>query len=106
PGTPCGRRGSPRGSLTRSLAQSAPGGPGWRKQTGDRRRLHGLRLRLGLRLRPVADDAVLAAVRRVPDVVVEELPARRVDLAVHARRERGRARLVDDLLALVQARIG
>src|SRR5581483_6698688 len=64
-----------------------PGGarrPRLAGRAGRARRPRG-RLRLRLRFRADADDPLLADVVRVPDVVVQELPGRGIDPAVHAR---------------------
>src|SRR3954452_23443849 len=98
------RYASPPGSSRRSLALRSdavwagrPGGA-----TGTARAARALLLHL----RPEPDDARLAAIRRVPRVVVEELPARQVHEPAHAGRARRLAVLLDHRHALEERRVG
>src|SRR5207247_535909 len=96
-----GRRACRPGWSTKSLLPSA------RRARRPARAARALLL-LPLRplLRPGEHDPRFAAVRRVPRVVVQELPGGQVDEPAHARRARGLAALLDDGLALEQGRIG
>ncbi len=78
-----------------------------RRRRGRRGRLLWLRCRRRRRLlRPHPDHPHLAAIGRVPDVVVQELPARRVDRPVDARRERRGPRFLHHLVALQEVAVG
>src|SRR3954462_9335486 len=102
PGTPAsmrrptGRRACRAGSPTRSVLRSGDAGRAAGAARAGRALLH--RRRRGPRLRPDVHHPRLAAVGRVPRVVVEQLAAA-VDLALDARRLRGGAALLDGGLA-------
>src|SRR5437764_439839 len=100
--TRTGRRACRPGWSTRSLLLSA------RRARRPARPARAPLLLLPLRplLRPGEHDPRLAAVRRVPRVVVQELPGGQVHEPAHARRPRGLAAVLDDGLALEQGRIG
>src|SRR5439155_17731126 len=98
-----GRRACRPGWSTRSLLPSARRA---RRARRSARAARALLLPLRPLLRPGEHDARLAAVRRVPRVVVQELPGGQVDEPANARRPRGLAAVLDDGLALEQRRIG